>query len=463
MSVITRFAPSPTGFLHIGGARTALFNYLYTKNKGGKFLLRIEDTDKKRSTQAAIDAIKNGLNWLGIKHDDEIVLQSQREARHKEVAYELLKKGAAYKCFCTTEELDELRKKAESEGKNFKYPKIWRDTPEDKHPDKSFAIRIKAPLEGDISINDLVQGEVKYPANDLDDMVLLRADGTPTYMLAVVVDDHDMNITHIIRGDDHLTNAFRQILIYKAMNWKIPELAHIPLIHGADGAKLSKRHGALGVEEYRDMGYLPEAICNYIMGLGWHWGDEETLSMSEAAKRFDIARVGKSPSRFDFAKLNHINGLYLRQKSVEENYQLAKPFLEKKWGDKLTPEIEEKIKKLLPEILQRTQNLVEITNNPTTSAIFARIEPIEPKAQTALAQGKEHTLSLIPILEETSDWSEENIKKTLDDYGTSKNIKAGQYLPALRAAVYGSMETASLMKFISVMEKDEILKRLKSI
>lgn len=335
----TRFAPSPTGFLHIGGARTALFNYLYSKAKGGKYLLRIEDTDTKRSTQPAIDAIIAGLAWLGIDHDGDIVFQSKNVDRHKQIAHELVAKGSAYKCYCTPQELDEMRKAAEAEGKNFKYPKIWRDKNESEAPAGiQPSIRIKAPYEGDIVINDLIRGEVRYPANDLDDMVILRADGTPTYMLAVVVDDHDMGVTHIIRGEDHLTNTFRQKMIFDAMGWKLPITAHVPLIHGADGAKLSKRHGAQGVEEYRDMGYLPEAVNNYLMSLGWHWGDEEIISMEDAIKKFDIAHVGKSPSRFDFAKLGHINGLYLRKKSADEIMAVATPFLDKKFAGKINLE-----------------------------------------------------------------------------------------------------------------------------
>ncbi len=459
MSVITRFAPSPTGFLHIGGARTALFNYLFTKNKGGKFLLRIEDTDKKRSTQAAIDAIISGLEWLGIKNDGEIVLQSKREDRHKEVAYELLKKGAAYKCFCTPEELDELRKKAEGEGKNFKYPKIWRDIPENDHPAKPFTIRIKAPLEGEIVINDLVQGEVKYPANDLDDMVLLRADGTPTYMLAVVVDDHDMNITHIIRGDDHLTNAFRQILIYQAMGWNIPKLAHIPLIHGADGAKLSKRHGALGVEEYRDMGYLPEAVCNYIMGLGWHWGDEETITQEESIKRFAIDKVGRSPSRFDFAKLDHINGVYLRSLSKEKIAELAKPFLAKQYGDD-AKKFTESFLKLADALKERANTLKHLAE--ISELLLHRVTYTE-KAKQALEKGKEHIEPLKSNLENLNDFTLENLTEVFEKYSAEKNIKAGMFLPALRASICGTMEAPDLKQVMIALGKNEVITRMTNI
>lgn len=458
MSVITRFAPSPTGFLHIGGARTALFNYLFTHNMGGKFLLRIEDTDKKRSTKEAVDAIINGMSWLGLKHDDEIIMQSEREARHKEVAYQLLEKGAAYKCFCTAEELDEMRKAAESEGKNFRYPKIWRDVPESEHQDKPFTIRIKAPLDGEITINDLVQGEVKYPANDLDDMVILRADGTPTYMLAVVVDDHDMGITHIIRGDDHLTNAFRQIVIYNAMGWKVPELAHIPLIHGSDGAKLSKRHGALGVEAYRDMGYLPEAICNYLMSLGWHYGDEETIPLHIAINRFEITKVGRSPSRFDFAKLDSINSIYLRAKDREEITKIVKPFLIKKYGEEVINHVViERFYNLADHLKERAATLEKLAE---ISEFIIRRVPYTDKAKQALEKGKEHIEPLKNIFAELENFTTQNIHAKFDEYASAKNIKAGQFMPVLRAAICGTMESPGLADVIEALGKEEVVKRL---
>lgn len=457
MSVITRFAPSPTGFLHIGGARTALFNYLFSKHHGGKYLLRIEDTDTKRSTQQAIDAIISGLNWLGLEHDGEIVFQSKNIERHKQVAYELLAKGAAYKCFCTPEELDEMRKSAEAAGKAFKYPRIWRDKKENEAPaGAKFVIRIKAPLTGEIVVNDQIRGEVKYPADDLDDMVLLRADGTPTYMLAVVVDDKDMGVTNIIRGEDHLTNTFRQKMIYDSMGWKMPTTAHVPLIHGADGAKLSKRHGAQGVEEYRDMGYLPEAVNNYLMSLGWHYGDEETISMEEAIKRFDISHIGKSPSRFDFTKLNHINGIYLRKKNADEIINATKPFLVKKYGDRNF----DVVKKLAAAVAERSQTLEDFANN--SAFIFARL-PYTEKAAKMLEQGKEHVANIIPVFESITSWNAEEIKKQIDDYGTSKGIKHGQYMPAVRAAVCGTMESPNLVDVIAALGKDEVLKRMRSL
>ncbi len=456
MAIVTRFAPSPTGFLHIGGARTALFNYLYSKATGGQYLLRIEDTDFKRSTPEAILAILNGLEWLGIKHDGKEVYQSKNVNRHREVAFELLQKGEAYKCYSTAAELDELRKKAEAEGKAFKYPRIWRDNVEDK--DIPYSIRIKAPTMGEIKIHDLIRGDVAYPASDLDDMVLLRSDGTPTYMLAVVVDDYDMGVTHIIRGDDHLTNTFRQKVIYDCMGWKMPVVAHVPLIHGADGAKLSKRHGALGVEAYRDLGYLPEAINNYLMSLGWFWGDEDVISIEDAIKKFDIKNVGKSPSRFDFAKLNHINGIYLRKKSSVELRELAKPFLEKLYGAHIDLDV---VTKLAPAIAERSSTLEEFASN--CAFIPSRITPYTEKAAKMLEQCKPYLPELIANIANISDWKEETIKKTLDDFATHKNIKAGQYLPALRASICGTMESPSLIAIIYALGKDEVLKRMENL
>ena len=322
MSVITRFAPSPTGYLHIGGARTALFNYLFSKHHGGKFLLRIEDTDAQRSTKEAIDAILQGLDWLGLIHDEDFILQSKNLVRHKEVAEKLLEKNQAYLCYTSTEELEEMRKNAEEKKEVFRFKSPWRDKAQSQISTVKPVIRIRAPLDGDTVIKDLVQGEICVKNSELDDLVMLRGDGTPTYMLAVIVDDHDMQVTHVIRGDDHLTNAFRQKIIYQAMGWKVPEFAHIPLIHGPDGAKLSKRHGATSVIDYKDMGYLPEAMRNYLLRLGWSHGDSEIISDAQALEWFDLNKVGKSPSRFDFTKLDSVNKHYINQKSSEELLKL---------------------------------------------------------------------------------------------------------------------------------------------
>ncbi|MBC7135504.1 MAG: glutamate--tRNA ligase, partial [Oceanibaculum nanhaiense] len=333
MTVVTRFAPSPTGFLHIGGGRTALFNWLYARHTGGKFLLRIEDTDRARSTEDAVQAIFDGLKWLGLDWDDEAVMQFARAGRHAEVAHELLAQGKAYRCYASPEELTAMREQAKAEGRPVRYDGRWRDRPDSDAPaGVAPVIRLKAPQTGQTIIQDMVQGEVTVANEQLDDFVLLRGDGTPTYMLSVVVDDHDMGITHVIRGDDHLNNAFRQTQLYQAMGWDVPHFAHIPLIHGPDGAKLSKRHGALGVEAYRDMGFLPEAMRNYLLRLGWGHGDEEIIPTDKAIEWFDLDAVGRSASRFDMAKLENLNAHYLREADDTRLATLILPMLEEKLG-----------------------------------------------------------------------------------------------------------------------------------
>ena len=327
--VVTRFAPSPTGFLHIGGARTALFNWLYAKKHHGKMLLRIEDTDRKRSTQEAIQAILNGLEWLGLQWDEEPVFQSKQSKRHQEIAHRLVEEGKAYYCYATPEQLQQMRDENANKHNNVRSSSYWRDkTSEDFPQDIAPAIRIKIPLEGDTLIKDKVQGDVKIPNNTIEDFVILRSDGSPTYMLSVVVDDHDMGVTHIIRGDDHLTNAAKQILLYKALNWDVPVMAHIPLIHGSDGAKLSKRHGALGVEAYRSMGYLPEALLNYLVRLGWSHKNEEIITQENMIKWFDLEHINKAPARLDFKKLDFINSHYMRAELEEKFFQDAINFLD---------------------------------------------------------------------------------------------------------------------------------------
>src|SRR6478609_7563159 len=327
-SIVTRFAPSPTGFLHIGGARTALFNWLYARKHGGKMLLRIEDTDRERSTEAAITAILDGLKWLELEWDGEVIYQFSRAARHREVAESLLASGKAYHCYATPDELAAMREKARAEGRTRLYDGRWRDRdPSDAPAGVKPAIRLKAPLTGETIVDDQVQGRVTWQNENLDDLVLLRSDGNPTYMLAVVVDDHDMGVTHIIRGDDHLTNGARQTQIYQALGWSVPAMAHIPLIHGPDGAKLSKRHGALGVEAYRAMGYLPVALRNYLLRLGWSHGDQEIFSTEEMIALFNLSSIGRSPARFDYAKLENLNGLYMRQSDDRELLEALKAIL----------------------------------------------------------------------------------------------------------------------------------------
>jgi glutamyl-tRNA synthetase len=460
--VITRFAPSPTGFLHIGGARTALFNYLFSKHTGGKFLLRIEDTDKKRSTQEAIDAIIKGMAWLGLQHDDEIIMQSTREARHAEVAKELLEKNMAYKCYSTPEELQALRAEAEKNGKVYKYTHIWRDKSEADAPAGApYAIRIKAPLEGEVIINDLVQGEVKVVASELDDMIILRADGTPTYMLAAVVDDYDMGVTHVIRGDDHLTNAFRQKVIYQNMGWQTPTYAHIPLIHGADGAKLSKRHGALGVEAYEELGYLPQAINNYLMRLGWSYGDDEIISLSEAAKIFDIANVGRSPSRFDFDKLDSINSHYLRATDDAELVKLITPLLQQKYGaEKINETVLQRISKSIKSLKERAQKLPDLVEK---SEIYIHRVTYTEKAQQNINEGKNLIAPIAKIFEGATSFDEATLKPLLENFATEQGLKIGKIMPVIRSCVCGTMEAPSLFEVLEVLGKEEVLNRMNNI
>src|SRR5215467_7327286 len=333
-TVVTRFAPSPTGFLHIGGARTALFNWLFARHHGGRFMLRIEDTDRARSTPEAVTAIIDGLEWLGLSWDGEIVHQFARASRHAEVARQLLSAGQAYYCYCTPEELEAMRERARAEKRSVRYDGTWRDrNPSEAPPGVPPAIRLKAPQQGSTTIRDRVQGEVTVANTELDDLIILRADGTPTYNLSVVVDDHDMAITHVIRGDDHLNNAFRQTQIYRALDWPVPEFAHVPLIHGPDGTKMSKRHGAVGIDAYRDLGYLPEALRNYLLRLGWSHGDDEIISTEQAIAWFDLDAVGRAPARFDFAKLDNLNGYYIRIATDEQLSDLVARRLEHSLGE----------------------------------------------------------------------------------------------------------------------------------
>ncbi len=486
MSVITRFAPSPTGYLHIGGARTALFNYLFAKHHGGKFYLRIEDTDRARSTQPAVEAIIDGLQWLGLHWDGEVVHQFARSNRHAEVARELVERGAAYYCYMTPQEIEAEREKAKAEKKIWRYDNRWRDRPASDAPkDIPPAIRIKAPLEGEITIEDAVQGSVTVPCKELDDMVLLRADGTPTYMLAVVVDDHDMHITHVVRGDDHFTNSFRQTLIYRAMGWDTPQFAHIPLIHGPDGAKLSKRHGALGVDAYRDMGYLPEALRNYLLRLGWSHGDDEIISDAQAAEWFNLESIGKSPSRFDFAKLENLNGHYLREADDARLVELIWPRLfspstsqgEGRGEGSLTlnnagkdatnphpiplPEREREYNRLLrgmAGLKARAKTLVELTEN-ARFYVESTITPDE-KAKEALAKSSDILSALLPQLQALSDWTQPAIEAIARAYAESSSQKLGNVAQPLRAALTGKTISPSVFEVMEVLGKEESLQRL---
>src|SRR5271157_3965491 len=390
--VVTRFAPSPTGFLHIGGARTALFNWLYAKRFGGKFLLRIEDTDRERSTQAAVDAILDGLKWLGLDWDGEAISQFARAERHREAVAAMLARGAAYRCYASPEELEEMRQRARLEGKPMRYDGRWRDRdPAEAPPGVAPVIRLRAAQEGETVIDDKVQGKVVFANKELDDLVLLRSDGNPTYMLAVVVDDHDMGVTHVIRGDDHLTNAARQTQIYQALGWPVPVMAHIPLIHGPDGAKLSKRHGALGVDAYRAMGYLPAALRDYLARLGWSHGDQEFFTDDELIAAFDLPAIGRSPSRFDFMKLENMNGHFMRASSDDELFAAlidALPYLP--GGPEIVTKLDEhkrtQLRAAIPGLKERAKTLVELIDG-ARFLFAARPVPMDDKAAEILMKG----------------------------------------------------------------------------
>lgn len=463
MTVVTRFAPSPTGFLHIGGARTALFNYLYAKRHGGKFMLRIEDTDRKRSTEPAIEAILDGLRWLGLDWDDEPVFQFARVDRYVEVIEAMLASGHAYKCYATNEELAELRAAAQAENKRFLYDGRWRDRDPSEAPEGvKPAIRLKAPKEGETVINDLVQGEVRVANAELDDMVLLRADGTPTYMLAVVVDDYDMGITHVIRGDDHLNNTFRQIQVFNAMGWALPAFAHIPLIHGADGAKLSKRHGALGVDPYRDMGLLPAAIRNYLLRLGWSHGDLEIVSTEDAIKLFDLEGVGRSASRFDMAKLENTNAHYMRESDPESLIEAISPMIEAKIDRSLSVAETTRLSTGMASLQQRAKTLLDLA---VSAEIYVDGAPFSqsPKAAKVLA-GSDAGAGLAAALSALSGipddaWNEEGIEAALRAGAEVVDLKLGKLAQPLRAALTGSDASPSLFEVAAVLGRDETLRR----
>ena len=462
MSVVVRFAPSPTGFLHIGGARTALFNWLYARHTSGKYLLRIEDTDRARSTEAAKEAILQGLRWLGLDWDGEVVYQSTRSARHAEVARELLAKERAYYCYCTPEELAERREKARAEGRPTGYDRKCRDR-KDKPGGISPVIRLKAATDGETVIDDLVQGTVRVGNEQLDDMILLRADGTPVYMLSVVVDDHDMGITHVIRGDDHLTNAFRQTQLYRAMDWVVPAFAHIPLIHGPDGAKLSKRHGALGVDAYIEMGYLPEAMRNYLLRLGWSHGDDEIISTEQAIAWFDIKDVGRSAARFDFAKLDSLNSHYLRQSDSARLVKLVTPFLAKLVGSVPDAAAEARLLRGMDGLKQRARTLVDLA---TGAALYVRARPIPIDAKAAAlldANARARLGRLAPRLEALGVWNQVSLEAAIRGFAESEGAGLGQVAQPLRAALTGSTVSPGIFEVMEVLGPAEILGRIKDI
>ena len=465
-AVVTRFAPSPTGFLHIGGARTALFNWLFARRHGGKMLLRIEDTDRERSTEPAITAILDGLSWLGLDWDGDTVYQFARAERHREVARQMLADGKAYYCYATPAELDEMREQAKAAGKPMRYDGRWRDrdpatAPEGVKP----VIRLKAQQTGETVVEDEVQGRVVWQNENLDDLVLLRSDGNPTYMLAVVVDDHDMGVTHVIRGDDHLTNAARQTQIYQALGWSVPSMSHIPLIHGADGAKLSKRHGALGADAYRALGYLPSALRNYLLRLGWSHGDQEIFSTEEMISLFNLSSIGRSPARFDFAKLENLNGLYMRQSSDEKLLAALKVILPqigppRGLSDTLSPELEAKLLAAMPGLKERAKTLVELLDS--AYYLYApRPLQLDAKAASLLDEAAKGRLpGLAAKLAEVNDWSPAPLEAAVRAFAEENGLKLGQAAQPLRAALTGRATSPGLFDVMAVLGRDETLARL---
>ena len=459
MSVVTRFAPSPTGYLHIGGARTALFNYLFARHHGGKYLLRIEDTDRARSTQEAVQQILDSLAWLGLSPDEPPVFQSMREARHVEVEKQLLAMGRAYLAFETAEELQAMRERAMAEGRPPRYDGYWRDRdPAEAPPGRRPAIRLKATREGETVVRDLVQGEVRVANAELDDMIILRSDGTPTYLHAVVVDDHDMGITHVIRGDDHLTNTFRQCQIYDAMGWKRPEFAHVPLIHGQDGTKLSKRHGAVSVLEFREQGYLPEALCNYLLRLGWGHGDEEVIPRERAIALFDLDGVGRAPSRMDYAKLTHLNGVWLRR---ADDARLTREVLERlgKRGVLFGAEGAERVRRLMPELKERAKTLEELAG----AAAFAAHEgppPLDARAAAALTPEARAMLADLAQFLNDAPWERKDLEAWLRDYAEVKGLKLGAVAQPLRAALTGSLQSPPIDAVLFALGRTEAMDRI---
>ncbi|MGO4740013.1 glutamate--tRNA ligase [Bosea sp. 2KB_26] len=465
-AVVTRFAPSPTGFLHIGGARTALFNWLYARRHGGKMLLRIEDTDRERSTEPAIAAILDGLSWLGLDWDGETVYQFARAARHREVAEQMLAAGKAYHCYATPQELEEMREKARAEGRPMRYDGRWRDRdPATAPAGVKPVIRLRAPQTGETVVEDEVQGRVVWQNENLDDLVLLRSDGNPTYMLAVVVDDHDMAVTHVIRGDDHLTNAARQTQIYQAMGWRVPSMSHIPLIHGADGAKLSKRHGALGVDAYRSMGYLPVALRNYLLRLGWSHGDQEIFSTEEMVSLFNLSSIGRSPARFDYAKLESLNGLYMRQADDRDLLDALKQILPEigpahGLGPELDPALEAKLLAAMPGLKERAKTLIELLDS--ASYLFAkRPLALDQKAATLLDEGARQRMpSLAEKLAAVNDWTPAPLEAAVRAFAEEQALKLGQVAQPLRAALTGRSQSPGLFDVMAVLGREETLARL---
>ncbi len=459
--VVCRFAPSPTGYLHIGGARTALFNWLYARHCRGRFLLRIEDTDRARSTPEAVNAIFAGLKWLGLDWDGEPLLQSTRAARHAEIARTLLGLGQAYRCYCSPSELDEMRAKAKAAGRPMRYDGRWRERDPGQAPaGVAPVIRLKVPETGTTVIHDRVQGDVTIGNEQLDDMVLLRADGTPVYMLSVVVDDFDMGVTHVIRGDDHLNNAARQMQLIQALGWPVPVYAHIPLIHGPDGAKLSKRHGALGVESYRDMGYLPEAMRNYLLRLGWSHGDEEIVSTEQAIAWFDLDAIGRSPARFDFAKLNSLNGHYLRSADDSRLVDLIAPRLVAALGAPLSPEARDRMRRGMNGLKARAKTLAELADAALFYARSGKLPIGEAAAKLLDPTARARLAELAPLLQGSADWRAATLETTVRAAAERTGQKLGALAQPLRAALTGATMSPPVFEVMEVLGRAETLARL---
>jgi glutamyl-tRNA synthetase len=460
MKIVTRFAPSPTGFLHIGGARTALFNWLYSRRHGATFRLRIEDTDRQRSTTEAIDAILDGLKWLGLNWDDEVVYQFSRAARHAEIAHQLVAKGLAYHCYATPEELEEMREKQRAANLPIRYDGRWRDAPaSERRPNVPPVVRIKSPRSGETIIRDKVQGDVRFANDVLDDFVLLRSDGTPTYMLSVVVDDHDMGVTHIIRGDDHLTNAARQRQIIDAMGWPEPVYAHLPLLHGEDGQKLSKRHGALGIHEYQHLGYLPEAMRNYLLRLGWSHGDDEIIPTPQAIAWFNLESIGRSPSRVDFKKLENLNGHYMR---LERDEVLADGVVAHmaREGLAVTETERARLLQAMPGLKERAKTVVELATS--ASYLFARRPlAIDAAAAKILTPDARKVLAGLHEALSATNWTVAELEAATKAYAESAGLKLGLAAQPLRAALTGKSTSPGIFDVLFVLGREESLARIK--
>jgi glutamyl-tRNA synthetase len=457
--VVTRFAPSPTGFLHIGGARTALFNWLYARGRGGKFLLRIEDTDRARSTPEATQAILDGMAWLGLDHDGDVISQYERANRHRDVALEMLDQGTAYKCFSTQEEIQTFREAARAEGHSTLFQSPWREADPATHPDAPYVVRLKAPRDGQTVIHDKVQGDVTIRNDQLDDMVLLRSDGSPVYMLAVAVDDHDMGVTHVIRGDDHLNNAARQMLVYQAMGWPLPTYAHIPLIHGPDGKKLSKRHGALGVDEYQKMGYPAAGMRNYLARLGWSHGDDEFFTDAQAQEWFDLGGIGKSPARFDFKKLDNLCGQHIAASDDAALLHELQEFLKSTGQPSLSEEKKALLAKGMYCLKERAKNFPELLEKAEFILSDRPIQPDEKAAKSLDSVSRSILTELTPQLQNAS-WTRDNLEACAMQFAEAHEMKFGKLAGPLRAALAGRSATPSVFDMMLVLGQEETIARL---